>query len=100
MSLKGSSMYREPIAIVGMGCRFPGSANDSETFWKNLLNGIDAITEIPDDRWDIDYFFGGEKIHPSKSRSKWGGFVDGIKEFDARFFGISSKEARGEAAMF
>ncbi len=86
-------MYREPIAIVGMGCRFPGSANDTETFWENLINGIDSITEIPDDRWNIDYFFGGEKIHPSKSRSKWGGFVDGIKKFDASFFGISSKEA-------
>ena len=86
-------MFREPIAIVGMGCRFPGSANDCETFWKNLINGIDAITEIPDDRWNMDYFYGGEKIHPSKSRSKWGGFIDGIKEFDAGFFGISSKEA-------
>jgi len=86
-------MNREPIAIVGMGCRFPGSANNINTFWDNIINGKDAITKIPDDRWDIDYYFGGEKIHPGKSRSKWGGFVDGIKEFDARFFGISSKEA-------
>ena len=86
-------MNKEPIAIVGMGCRFPGSANNLKTFWTNLINGIDAITQIPEDRWNIDFYFGGDKIHPRKSRSKWGGFVDGIKEFDARFFGISSKEA-------
>ncbi len=86
-------MYKEPLAIVGMGCRFPGSANNLETFWKNLINGIDAITKIPEDRWNIDYFYGGEKIHPGKSRSMWGGFVDGIKGFDAKFFGISTKEA-------
>ncbi len=86
-------MHKTPIAVVGMGCRFPGSANSPEKFWNNLINGVDAITEIPEDRWNMDYFFGGEKIHPSKSRSKWGGFVDGIRDFDAKFFGISSKEA-------
>jgi len=86
-------MFREPIAIVGIGCRFPGSANNAEAFWQNLITGMDAISEIPEDRWNIAQFYGGRKIHPSKSRSKWGGFVDDIKAFDARFFGISSKEA-------
>jgi thioester reductase-like protein len=86
-------MHKEPIAVIGMGCRFPGSADCLEKFWNNLVNGIDSITEIPEDRWDIDSFYGGGKIHPGRSRSKWGGFVDGIKEFDAKFFGISSKEA-------
>ncbi len=86
-------MHKDPIAIVGMGCRFPGSADSLEKFWNNLVNGIDSITEIPEDRWDTDSFYGGEKIHPTRSRSKWGGFIDGIKEFDARFFGLSSKEA-------
>ena len=86
-------MYKEPVAIVGMGFRFPGSANDPDTFWKNLISGKDAITEIPEDRWNIEHYYGGKKIHPAKSKSKWGGFVDGVKEFDAAFFGISPKEA-------
>ena len=81
-------MTREPIAIIGLGCRFPGSANDPETYWNNLIDGKDAITQIPEDRWNIDVFYGGDKIHPSRSRSKWGGFVDGIKEFDAKFFDL------------
>lgn len=86
-------MHKERIAVVGIGCRFPGGANDPVSFWQNLMDGRDAITPIPEDRWNTDQFYGGEKIHPSKSRSKWGGFVDGIRQFDAKFFGISSKEA-------
>lgn len=47
----------EPIAIVGMGCRFPGGANDPESFWQLLHNGIDTITEVPASRWDIDAYY-------------------------------------------
>lgn len=86
-------MPKEKIAIVGIGCRFPGAANDPQSFWQNLMDGRDAISLIPEDRWQVDQFYGGEKIHPSRSRSKWGGFVEGIKAFDAKFFKIPSKEA-------
>lgn len=87
-------MVKEPIAIVGMGCRFPGCADDLQLFWENLINGRDAITRIPEDRWNIDAHYGGKAIHPRKSRSKWGGFIEDFKAFDAGFFNITSKEAR------
>lgn len=87
-------MYQDTIAIVGIGCRFPGGANDPVSFWRNLTEGKDAITPVPEDRWDIAQFYGGKKIHPARSRSKWGGFVGNLKAFDAGFFGISSTEAQ------
>ena len=81
----------EPIAIVGMGCRFPG-ADDPDSFWQLLIRGVDAITEIPPDRWDVNAIYdpaGG----PGKIISKWGGFLPDIAEFDPAFFGISPREA-------
>lgn len=83
----------EPIAIIGIGCRFPGRANTPEAFWKNLCSGVDAITEIPPDRWNIDKYYDPTPGKPGKSISKWGGFIDGIAEFDADFFGVSPREA-------
>ena len=83
----------EPIAIIGIGCRFPGRANTPESFWKNLCDGVDAITEIPPDRWNIDKYYDPTPGKPGKSISKWGGFIDGIAAFDANFFGISPREA-------
>src|SRR3569832_788883 len=47
----------EPIAIIGMGCRFPGGANDPESFWQLLRDGVDAITEIPENRWNMDVYY-------------------------------------------
>ncbi|WP_396229879.1 type I polyketide synthase, partial [Frankia sp. CpI1-P] len=76
---------REPIAIVGIGCRFPGGADGPESFWRLLREGRDAVTEVPADRWDATAF---EKI-----TTRWGGFVDGIDRFDPHFFGISPQEA-------
>ena len=51
---------REPIAIVGIGCRFPGGSNSPDEFWKMLRNGVDAVTEVPADRWDADSFYDPE----------------------------------------
>ena len=91
--LRMSADRPEPIAIVGIGCRFPGKANGPEAFWQLLCDGVDAITEIPSDRWSIQSFYNREAGTPGKTNSKWGGFVDGIDKFDAGFFGISPREA-------
>lgn len=83
----------EPIAVVGMGVRLPGSADDPEAFWDLLSSGRDAVTEIPADRWNIDGMFDPDPGTPGKSYTRWGGFVDGIDRFDATLFGISPREA-------
>ena len=82
----------EPIAIVGVACRFP-KAGSLDAFWQLLDAGGDGITEVPADRWDAaDYFQPGPPA-PRKAYTKWGGFLDGIDQFDAHFFGISPREA-------
>ncbi len=88
-----AQQHRDDIAIVGMGIRFPGGLNDVETFWKFLLEGKDAVVEIPPDRWKIDRYYDPEPGIPGKSVAKWGGFIDGIDQFDPQFFGISPREA-------
>ncbi|MCT7989053.1 polyketide synthase [Laspinema olomoucense] len=84
---------KEPIAIIGIGCCFPGNANSPEAFWKLLRDGVDAIAEVPEDRWNLNNFYDPEGTKPDKIRTRWGGFVDKIDEFDAEFFGISPREA-------
>src|SRR5688572_12855165 len=86
-------MHKEGIAIIGIGCRFPGGANDSESFWKLLVDGREAVCEIPPDRWNIERFYDPEPGIPGKSVAKRGGFVEGIDQFDPQFFGISPREA-------
>jgi acyl transferase domain-containing protein len=82
----------EPIAIVGIGCRFPG-ANNPESFWELLRDGVDAITEVPADRWDVDAFYDPEPGIPGKMYTRYGGFIDQVDQFDPSFFGISPREA-------
>ncbi|MEH3141030.1 MAG: SDR family NAD(P)-dependent oxidoreductase [Mycobacterium kyogaense] len=82
----------EPIAIVAVSCRFPG-APDPEAFWDILAGGVDAIREVPDDRFDIDEFYDPDPDAPGKIYSRFGGFLDGIDGFDPEFFGISPREA-------
>ncbi len=82
----------EPVAIVGLGCRFPGGAVDADTYWDVLSKGIDAVTEVPADRWDADAFF-SEKPAPGKVSTRSGGFLDDVDRFDHEFFGISRREA-------
>jgi polyketide synthase PksN len=83
----------EPIAIVGMSGRFP-MAGDINEFWQNLYDGKDCITEIPADRWDWREYYGDPAKEANKTNIKWGGFIDGVDEFDPLFFGISPREAQ------
>lgn len=81
------------IAIVGIGCRFPGDSNGPQALWDALVAGQDCITEVPPQRWAIDRFFHPRKGLSGKTVTKWGGFVANIDRFDAEFFGISPREA-------
>ena len=82
----------EPIAIIGMACRFP-RANSPEEFWALLRDGVDAVSEVPPDRWDADQFYSSMPNTPRKMVTRWGGFLDNIDQFDASFFRISPREA-------
>ncbi|MFV1966850.1 MAG: type I polyketide synthase [Pirellulaceae bacterium] len=83
----------EPIAIIGMACRFPGGVNDPESYWRLLRAGVDAICETPPDRWDLDAYYDPDPNAPGKMRSRHGGFLKRIDEFDNHFFGVSDREA-------
>ena len=83
----------EPIALVGMACRFPGGAVDPQSYWQLLCAGVDAIRETPPERWDVDRFYDPDPAVPGKMCTRWGGYLDGIDAFDNRFFGISEREA-------
>ncbi|MCW7538524.1 SDR family NAD(P)-dependent oxidoreductase [Aquabacterium sp. A7-Y] len=80
------------IAIVGISGRYPG-APDLQTFWDNLCQGRDAITPVPADRWDHEVYFDRRKNTPGKSYSAWGGFIEGVDQFDPAFFNISPRMA-------
>ncbi|MDC8758420.1 SDR family NAD(P)-dependent oxidoreductase [Janthinobacterium fluminis] len=83
----------EPIAIIGLSGRFP-QADDVEALWQNLKAGRDCITEVPPERWDIAAYFDPQKGLAGKSYTRWGGFINGIEQFDALFFNISPREAQ------
>jgi acyl transferase domain-containing protein/acyl carrier protein len=84
----------EPIAIIGMACKFPGGASNKEKFWQNLLNSVDAICPVPKDRWDPRRFYSPNPDKPGKCYVKKAGFLqEKIDEFDPMFFGISPREA-------
>ena len=87
-----SEMESEPIAIIGIGCRFPGS-NSPEQFWQSLRDGVDAITEVPADRFEVNRVYDSDPVVPGKINTRWGGFVDQVDQFDPQFFGISPREA-------
>jgi amino acid adenylation domain-containing protein len=84
---------REPIAIVGCGCRFPGAATDPESYWRLLRDGVDAVGPVPADRWDAAACYDPDPAAPGKSYVREGGFLPRVDEFDAEFFAISPREA-------
>ncbi|MDM9582028.1 type I polyketide synthase [Nostoc sp. GT001] len=83
----------EPIAVIGIGCRFPGGVNSPEELWLLCKNGGDAIAEVPSDRWDVDAYYDPDLSSYDKTNTRWGGFLANINQFDPGFFGISTSEA-------
>ncbi|MGF2039365.1 MAG: type I polyketide synthase [Nostoc sp. CmiVER01] len=81
----------EPIAIVGMACRFPGGA-DLESFWQLCKDGVDAIKEVPSNRWDLNIHYDSNPASAGKIYTRRGGFLERVDEFDAAFFGIAPRE--------
>ena len=90
----GKGELREPIAIIGMSGRYARAGNLRE-FWNKLKDGVDCISEVPEERWTLDGFFSPDRDagRHGMSYSKWGGFLDGFADFDPLFFGISPREA-------
>ncbi len=82
----------EPVAIVGMGCRLPGGITSPESFWESLVDGLDAIGEVPPQRWE-HYRSSPENAAAVRRTTRMGGFVSGVDDFDAAFFGLSPREA-------
>ncbi|WP_241178746.1 type I polyketide synthase [Mycobacterium sp. P7213] len=82
----------EPIAIVGIGCRFPG-ADGPEEFWRLLSGGADATSDVPADRWDVDAFYNPDPSVPGTAVTRRGGFLGQVDQFDFQFFGISPRES-------
>ena len=87
---------REPIAVIGIGCRLPGGVNDPDSLWDLLKDGVDAVTEVPSRRWDADAVFDPDPDAPGRTYTRWGGFLrDPLDLFDPRLFGIAPREAVG-----
>ncbi len=82
----------EPIAVVGIGTRFPG-APDVDAFWRLLRDGVDAIRQVPKERWNVDAYYNKKPGIPGKMITRWGGFIDNVDKFDPQFFAISPREA-------
>ncbi|GAA6619605.1 type I polyketide synthase [Scytonema sp. NUACC26] len=82
----------EPIAIIGIGCRFPG-ADNPELFWQILRDGVDAITEVPQERWNVEALYDPKPATPEKMNTRWGGFLEQVDRFEPSFFNISPREA-------
>jgi len=86
-------MQKDRIAIIGVGCRFPGGASSKDSLWKLLVEGREGIIEVPPDRWNVERYYDAEPGVAGKSIALRAGFIDAIDQFDPQFFGISPREA-------
>jgi acyl transferase domain-containing protein/acyl carrier protein len=86
---------REPIAVIGLGCRLPGGADNGEAFWNLMIEGRDAIGPIPAERWDAEALYDPDPATPGRIATRAGGFLGEIDRFDPGFFGIAPREAQG-----
>lgn len=82
------------IAVVGAGCRFPGDVADPRGLWELLRAGTDAVTEVPESRWNLEHYYDPRESVPGRMYSRWGAFLSDVESFDAGFFGITPVEAR------
>ena len=91
-----SALWPRPddIAVIGLGCRLPFGIDDPSAFWSALLGGRDLITEIPADRWDWREYYSEDRSTQDKIYSRYGAFLQDVRQFDAAFFGITPREAR------
>ena len=83
----------EPIAVVGVGCRFPGGVSGPQAYWDLLKSGTEAVTVVPPERWDAEAFYDPDPMAPGRMPTKWGAYLSDVAGFDADFFGISPREA-------
>ncbi|MCC6806944.1 MAG: SDR family NAD(P)-dependent oxidoreductase, partial [Deltaproteobacteria bacterium] len=83
----------EPLAIVGMACRYPGRVDSPESFWRLLAEGGDGIEPFPSERWDVASIYDPNPDAPGKTYSREGGFLHAVDQFDAEFFGVGENEA-------
>ncbi len=84
----------EPIAIVGLSCRFPGGVESPDSYWQLLADGRDAVTEVPRDRWDLEQYYDPDPDASGKMYARHGGFLRDVRGFDSWFFRISPREAQ------
>ncbi len=84
---------KEPVAVIGIGCRFPGGADSPGTFWRLLSEKRDAVSQVPADRWNINDWHNDGHLEPGRIISRYGGFIRDVWDFDPVFFGISGREA-------
>ncbi|WBC14939.1 type I polyketide synthase [Micromonospora sp. WMMA1998] len=89
----GTNVAEEPIAIIGIGCHFPGGATTPRAFWQLLTNGVDATRDVPEERWEVRKFYDPDPQKSGKMNTFHGGYLDRIDQFDAAFFGVSPREA-------
>ena len=82
----------EPIAILGMACRLPGGIATPQAYWDVLANGVDTVTEVPPERWNVNEYYDSD-LGPGTMNTKWGGFLDQVDQFDPEFFDLGEREA-------
>ena len=91
--MRAETRTQEPLAIVGIGCRFPGGGDSVESFWRLLCDEIDATSTVPETRWNADRYHDPNPAKVGKVVTRRGGFLSEIDQFDPQFFGISPREA-------